>query len=78
MAFNATTQECDCLNSFVMGKDGICTCKAGEILMGTTCQPCEKAKWKSKEVRLFCTQRSKRCMYLVHRSNTWAFYSLLS
>ncbi|GMH46624.1 hypothetical protein TrVE_jg3206 [Triparma verrucosa] len=49
MAFNATAQECDCLNSFVMGKDGTCTCKAGETLMGTTCQPCEKAKWKSKE-----------------------------
>ncbi|GMI18316.1 hypothetical protein TrLO_g6178 [Triparma laevis f. longispina] len=42
-AFNATTQTCACLPSFV-GEDGTCTCKVGETLTGTTCQPCETAK----------------------------------
>jgi hypothetical protein len=30
-----------------IGDDDSCTCKAGETLMGTSCQPCEKGKWKS-------------------------------
>ncbi|GMI12996.1 hypothetical protein TrLO_g11083 [Triparma laevis f. longispina] len=29
------------------GNDGKCTCKAGETLMGTKCEPCETAKWKA-------------------------------
>jgi hypothetical protein len=27
--------------------DSSCTCNSGETLMGTSCEPCEKGKWKS-------------------------------
>ena len=55
MEYDETTKKCVCLASFIrIGRDGdgnggTCTCKPGETLMGTTCQPCEKAKWKAEE-----------------------------
>ncbi|GMH95941.1 hypothetical protein TL16_g13256, partial [Triparma laevis f. inornata] len=44
--FNATTNGCHCQDTFKR-VGGICTCKAGETLMGTKCEPCETAKWKA-------------------------------
>ena len=45
---NEKTQSCDCMVSFSrIDDDSLCTCKAGETLMGTSCEPCEKGKWKS-------------------------------
>ncbi|GMH78676.1 hypothetical protein TL16_g07898 [Triparma laevis f. inornata] len=50
--YNETEKNCVCLPSFTRvggdGDNGKCTCKAGETLMGTTCQPCETAKWKAE------------------------------
>ncbi|GMH77265.1 hypothetical protein TrLO_g2296, partial [Triparma laevis f. longispina] len=45
--FNATTNGCHCQDTFKR-VGGICTCKAGETLMGTKCEPCETAKWKAE------------------------------
>ncbi|GMI02681.1 hypothetical protein TrVE_jg6925 [Triparma verrucosa] len=45
--YNNTLNMCVCLESFER-VDGSCTCKAGETLMGTSCEPCEKAKWKQE------------------------------
>ncbi|GMH55844.1 hypothetical protein TrLO_g6523 [Triparma laevis f. longispina] len=47
MAYNETMKKCTCLASFIFQEDNTYTCKAGEILMGTACAPCETAKWKS-------------------------------
>ncbi|GMH74227.1 hypothetical protein TL16_g06408 [Triparma laevis f. inornata] len=55
MEYDETTKKCVCLASFIRvgsdgdGNGGTCTCKPGETLMGTTCQPCEEAKWKAEE-----------------------------
>ena len=44
--FNETDSLCVCEESFERIND-MCTCKAGETLMGASCQPCERGKWKS-------------------------------
>ena len=44
-----STRTCECMDSFFrIGIDGTCSCKAGETLMGTSCHPCEKGKWKGE------------------------------
>ena len=49
--------SCDCMPSFSrVGDDSSCTCKAGETLMGTSCEPCEKGKWKSSIGVTSCTR----------------------
>jgi len=52
--FSNQTNVCECIDTFTRGKEGTCTCKAGHTLMGTTCQPCEKAKWKAEEGVVSC------------------------
>ncbi|GMH86770.1 hypothetical protein TL16_g10649 [Triparma laevis f. inornata] len=52
MNFSPREDKCLCEPSFVVIADGdreICVCKPGETLMGTTCELCEKGKWKSKK-----------------------------
>ncbi|GMH61642.1 hypothetical protein TrST_g9108 [Triparma strigata] len=49
MEFSEVDGECVCLASFTRVGVATCTCKAGETLMGTSCEPCEKAKWKAAE-----------------------------
>jgi len=44
--FSKTDSLCACEKSFERINDA-CSCKAGETLMGTSCQPCERGKWKS-------------------------------
>ena len=45
---NDEMQSCDCMPSFSrISDDSSCTCNSGETLMGTSCEPCEKGKWKS-------------------------------
>jgi len=46
-AFDDLTESCACMGSFKR-IGGICTCKSGETLMGTSCSPCELGKWKDE------------------------------
>jgi surface protein len=55
---NNSTQTCDCIDSFLrIGADNTCSCKTGETLMGTSCRPCERGKWKGK----IGVESCKRC-----------------
>ncbi|GMH57850.1 hypothetical protein TrST_g5886 [Triparma strigata] len=53
--FSNQTNACECIHTFTRVDDGTCTCKAGETLMGTTCEPCEKAKWKAEDGVTSCS-----------------------
>ncbi|GMH86453.1 hypothetical protein TrVE_jg3945 [Triparma verrucosa] len=55
MEYDETTANCVCLASFTRVDDITCTCTAGETLMGTTCEPCEKAKWKAEDGVTSCS-----------------------
>ncbi|GMH88080.1 hypothetical protein TL16_g11053, partial [Triparma laevis f. inornata] len=52
--YNMEKLECECLDTFMRGVNGKCTCKVGETLMGTKCELCEKVKWKGVEGVVSC------------------------